>query len=102
MIEYFFLFYKEIFVFFNECKKFKLDMSLNVLLKELLWCNKIFVLKNKLVFFKEWLKSGIKYLNDIVNENGLKFVEWFNDYFVCKRNWICEYVIIKMIFLKCF
>lgn len=75
MIEHFPLFYKEIFVFFNECKKFKSDMSLNALLKEPLWCNKIFVLKNKPVFFKEWLKSGIKYLNDIVNENGLKLAE---------------------------
>lgn len=102
MIKHFPLFYKEIFVFFNECKKFKSDMSLNALLKEPLWCNKIFVLKNKPVFFKEWLKSGIKYLNDIVNENGLKPAEWFSDQLVCKRNWICEYVIIKTIFSKCF
>lgn len=97
MIEHFPLFYKEIFVFLNECKKIKTDMSLNALLKEPLWCNKIFMFKNKPVFFKDWLKSGIKYLNDIVNENGLKPAEWFSDQLVCKRNWICEYMIIKTI-----
>lgn len=68
-MEHFPLFHKEIFVFINECKISKSDMSLNALLKEPLWCNKMFVLKNKPLFFKERLKSGIKYLNDIVNEN---------------------------------
>lgn len=57
---------------------------------------------NKPVFFKEWLKSGIKYLNDIVDENGFKPAEWFSDQLVCRRNWICEYVIIKTIFSKYF
>lgn len=32
----------------------------------------------------------------------MKPAEWFSDQLVCKRNWICEYVIIKTIFSKCF
>lgn len=40
------------------------------------------MLKNKPVFFNGGLIRGIKYLNDIVNENGLTPAEWFNDQLV--------------------
>lgn len=53
------------------------------------------MLKNKPVFFNRGLIRGIKYLNVIVNENGLTHTEWFNDQLVSKRNWICEYMIIE-------
>ena len=26
-----------------------------------------------------WLKSGLKYVNEIVDENGIKPFEWFTD-----------------------
>lgn len=60
------------------------------------------MLKNQPLVLKECLKSGIKYLNDFVNENGLKPAEWFSDQLVYKRNLICEYMIIKTDFSKCF
>ncbi|XP_056007600.1 uncharacterized protein LOC130050839 [Ostrea edulis] len=101
-MEHFPLFYKEMLVFFNDCKKNKKQFYLNALLKEPLWCNKNFMYKNKPIFFHNWLRSGFKYLNDTVNENGIKPLEWFDDKLICKKNWMCEYMIIKTVITKTF
>ena len=43
----------------------------------------------------DWIKSGLRYVKDIVDENGLKPPEWFLFHLVKKRNWLCEYNIMK-------
>ena len=83
-------------VFFNECKGKNRLYNLNNALREPLWSNNKIVFKNKPIFFKTWLKSGLKFVNDIVDENGIKPIEWFADKLICKNNWICEYNIVKI------
>ena len=34
-------------------------------------------------------------MNDIIDENGIKPIEWFTDKLICKKNWICEYNVVK-------
>jgi hypothetical protein len=80
------LFYKEMLVFFNECKKINTLDYLNDVLKEPLWSNNKVLFKNKPIFIKSWLKSGLRYVNDIIDENGIKPIEWFTDKLICKKN----------------
>jgi hypothetical protein len=89
-------------IFFNECKKIKINQRLNELLKEPLWCNKNFVYKNKPIYFKNWLKSGFMYVCDVVDDNGMRPIEWFQDRLICKNNWLCQYMILKTIIKKSF
>jgi hypothetical protein len=69
------LFYKEMLVFFNECKKINTFGCLNDVLKEPLWSNNSVCCS----FIKTWLESGLRYVNDIIDENGIKPSEWFTD-----------------------
>jgi hypothetical protein len=79
--------------------KNKKQLCLNALLKEPIWCNKMFVYKSKPIFFQNWLKRGFKYLYDFVDRNGIKPLEWFSEKLTNKNNWLCEYMIIKTITL---
>jgi hypothetical protein len=101
-MDYFPVFYKEMLTSFNECKKDKKQLRLNALLREPIWCNKMFLYKHKPIFFQNWLKSGFKYLNYFVDGNGIKPIEWFSEKLRNKNNWLCEYVhvIIKTVTLK--
>jgi predicted secreted Zn-dependent protease len=99
-MEYFPVVYKEMLTFFNECKKDKKQLCLNTLLKEPMWCNKMFSYKNMSIFFQNWLKSRFKYLNDFVDSNGIKPLEWFREKLRNNNKWLCEYVIIKTVTLK--
>ena len=76
------------------------DMKLHDVLCQPLWCNKLFQYKGKCVFFDNWIQSGFKYVVDIVDENGIKPIEWFYDNLRRKRNILCEYKIMSNIFKK--
>ena len=41
---------------------------------------------------KKWVFLYVKY---IVNENGLKSAQWFMLNLALKRNWLCEYNMMK-------
>ena len=48
-----------------------------------------------------WVKSGLLYIKDIFNDNGLlKSSEQIIDILNKKSNWICEYKIIQQVFKK--
>jgi hypothetical protein len=81
-------------------KNTKKQFCLNALLKEPIWCNKMFLYKSKPIFIQDWLKSGFEYLNDFVDRNGIKPLEWFSEKLTNKNNWLCEYMIIKTVALK--
>ena len=90
------LFYQQIFVSFNECKSFQTNViATENFLSQPLWNNRFIMYKGKTLCFMDWIKSGLRYVKDIVDENGLKPPEWFLFHLVKKRNWLCEYNIMK-------
>ena len=95
-------FYKEIFMYFNSVKKCQNidNMTLNNILCQPLWCNKLFQYKGKCVFFENWIQSGLRYVIDIVDENGIKPIDWFYTNIKCKSNILCEYKIMANIIRK--
>ena len=38
--------------------------------KQILWGNRFITFENKYLFFKEWINSGIFFVNDIIDKNG--------------------------------
>lgn len=56
--------------------------------------------KNKTLYFQNWFNKGFKYVKDIVDENGLKPLEFFSNILAQKNNLICEYFIMKNVFHK--
>lgn len=47
------------------------EISLNPpILTECLWFNNYICIENKPIFFSEWYKNGIMFLEDILNNNG--------------------------------
>ena len=65
-------FYGEVFTAFNKCKKCK---NINALKKdeffaEIIWNNNLFQYKSKPLFLTNWIKSGIKYIKELFNDNG--------------------------------
>ena len=73
-------------------------MSTETFLSQPLWNNGLFVYKGKTLFFKEWSKSNLLYVKDIVDVNGLKSLNWFYENLILKRNWLCQYNIMKSVF----
>ena len=52
------------------------------------------VLRQNIIYFENCVKSGLLYVKDIFNENGLlKSSEQIIDILNKKPNWICEYKI---------
>lgn len=57
------------------------------------WGNKIFMYKNKTLCFQNRFNKNLKHIKDIdiVDENGLKPLEFFSSTFVQKSNLFCKY-----------
>ena len=71
---------------------------LNHFLYNNIWSNTNFKLKGKTLYFENWVKSGLLYVKDIFNENGLlKSSEQIIDILIKKSNWICDYKIIQQV-----
>ena len=73
-------------------------MSTETFLSQPLWNNRLLVYKGKTIFFKEWAKSDLLYVHDIVDIDGLKLLEWFYENLLLKRNWLCQYRMMKCAF----
>ena len=99
-IRYLPLFYKEIFISFNECKKMTpLDsLSESSFYQQTIWNNKYFTHKGNTLCFPNWIKSNILYVGDLFDDNGFKNIERFRDRLQCKSNWLCEYRILYHVF----
>ena len=87
-------------MFFNACKSTVnlTNVSLCNFLRQPLWCNKLITYKGKSLLFENWSRSGLHFVSDIVDENGLKPLEWFYDTLRMKNNILCEYKIMLHIF----
>lgn len=96
------IFYREIFEAFSYSKTTKEAnaMSTPEFLQQHIWGNKLFMFKNKTLYFQNWFNKGFKYVKDIVDENGLKPLEFFSNILAQKNNLICEYFIMKNVFHK--
>ena len=71
-------FYKQLFEAWNKIKECPEDDPFKVR-REVLWFNKLITTggkKGKLICYKDWYKSGIVFIHDIVNEDGnIKSIE---------------------------
>lgn len=85
-------FYKEIICSFNECKSPYLSRNQ---LSENLWLNNFIKCKEKPLFLESWIKSGILYVKDMFTIYGIKDLNDITENLKSKRNYICEYLIIK-------
>jgi hypothetical protein len=68
--------------------------------KQILWGNRFITFENKYLFFKEWIISGIIFVNDIIDKNGKITQEFILQKFKNKFNWISEFSILKKAFPK--
>jgi hypothetical protein len=68
--------------------------------KEILWGNRFIIFENKYLFFKEWINSGIFFVNDIIDKNGKITQEFILHKLKNKSNWISEFSILKKLFQR--
>ena len=75
------LFYKEMFVNFNRCKKIRQLNAMNKsdILEEPIWNNRHFTYMGKPIFFTNWVKSGIKYVKDLFIDHDFKTINDIRD-----------------------
>ena len=85
------VFYKEVFCLFNEAKTVLPFNQLNddLFLQQTIWNNLYFKVKGKPLLFRNWLKSGIKYVKDLYDDYG-NFLDnaYFSNIIVNKSNWL--------------
>ena len=68
--------------------------------KQILWGNRFIIFEKKYLLFKEWINSGIFFVNDIINKNGKITQEFILQKLKNKSNWISEFSILKKAFPK--
>jgi hypothetical protein len=68
--------------------------------KQILWGNRFITFEKKYIFFKEWINSGIFFINDIIDNNGKITQEFILHKLKNKSNWISEFSILKKAFPK--
>lgn len=92
------VFYREVFINFNECKKRKDISMLNdyEYLSSPIMGNSLIQHRGKSIFFPHWIKSNIKYVKDLYDNSG-NFIteEILLQRLNNKSNWIVEYSIVK-------
>ena len=91
------MFYKDVFEAFYECKDDTVINGKNIF-AEIVWLNKTFSWKEKVLFHENWAKSGFMYLKDFYDKDGI-FVSERNvlNKLTVKRNWIQEYMKIRSV-----
>ena len=68
-------------------------------LQQIIWNNTYFTVRGKPLLFNNWLKSGIKYVKDLYDDEGnFHSIVYFSDIIINKSNWLCEYEVLKNIF----
>lgn len=95
------LFLKEIFSYFNECKKTKGVSNLSDVkfAQQPLWNNNLLRYKSQTLYFKNWIASNISYVKDVFNENDV-FITGFSNIFSNRFNWLCKYNINRNVIKK--
>jgi len=92
-------FIKAAIMSFNKCKytgKWYNSNDINKVMSSYVWGNVFIKDKGKSLWYKNWIKSGYKYVKDFIDENGA-FIK--PDVAIknlkSKTNWMCEYMILK-------
>ena len=96
-------FYREIILAFNKCKVVKQFKSLNKheIIAQPIWDNSYFRVGNECLYFKEWIKSGLLYVQDLITLDGVSGNEmYFFNKVKDKKNIIKQLYVIKNIVLK--
>ena len=94
-------FYSDVLNAFSQCrKKQKIElMSIGYFLSQPIWCNNSFVKKGKALYFEQWLKSGILYVKELLDDEG-DFLSLASACRKMKSNVLGEIYILKNIFSK--
>ena len=89
-------FYKEMILNLHESFENQVEMpeTPESLLKQVIWANKFFRFKNKTLFFPDWVKSGIIFVNDIVRGNEIDF-DKITNLLKNRRNYISEFYMLS-------
>ena len=75
--------------------KVKEPVTFTEIRKQIIWNNKFILFKNKTLVFENWIKSGIIFINDILDDKGCFSQRIILDKLKNKSNWISEINILK-------
>ena len=89
-------FYQSVFLTFNKCKTVKSlsHMSESEICQQPLWGNMHFRFGNTCIYLREWIKDGIMYIKDLINEYGIFRSE--EEFFMIIDN---KFDIVKQLFI---
>jgi hypothetical protein len=93
------VFYKKIVQSYNHCfVKSKTDFENNIM-GEVIWGNmhitKLYGKKKKTLFFRDWIRSGVRKIKDLKFENGLLDMNFMLEKIKSKHNIYCEILCVK-------
>ncbi len=63
--------------------------------KQIILNNEFITFKNKTILFQNWIKSGLIYINDIIDDQGKISENYIINKLIKKSNWISEINILK-------
>ena len=63
--------------------------------KQIIRNNEFITFKNKTILFQNWIKSGLIYINDIIDDQGKISENYIINKLIKKSNWISEINILK-------
>ena len=96
-------FYRDIIFNLNKCKSQKDFNALNKheILSQPIWGNNYFKVGNRCLYFKEWIKCGILYVKDLIDDDGLMLTDDNMFRKICdKKNIVNQVFIIKNYVMK--
>ena len=74
-------------------------LNTDVILQQIIWNNTYFTARGKPLLFDNWLKSYIKYVKDLYDDEGNFYdIMHFSDIIINKSNWLCEYKVLRNTF----
>ena len=90
------VFYREMIIAYNKCKTKKLISSPGDVLIQPLWGNENISLNKKCIFFSNWSKEGLNYVQDVLDKDG-HFIsgEKLKSILSNTLNWMSEYLQVK-------
>ena len=95
-------FYFEVLNAHNKCKSLKNIKTMKdfEILQQPIWGNKLFQINKKPLFLRNWIKSGILYVKDLIIQNSFLNVNLIYQKLINKQNWIAEFYSVTSAFSK--
>jgi hypothetical protein len=87
------LFYKQVLASWIQCGgcNVKNPSNFSEVRKQFLWGNKLICFRNKPLFYRHWIDSGIKYVNDLLNIENVISVDTVYRKLRRTHNWLAEF-----------